>query len=161
MEKCITCKKRVPAFPNWPAVSPILPIFESSHLFYARIVVLFLRLYGLSLSMVALSISAGSFKYKFVYTFAADGSNSFWQPSDSCRKFGQKKNGQSNDCCWPDKRKTGLGYPVKNSRWCRYAELNHELILTMDVYYHYTISATAWLLYDISPAIATLFFNSF
>ena len=26
-------------------------------------------------------------------------------------------------------------------KWCRHAELNHELILTMDVYYHYTMPA--------------------
>ncbi len=26
-------------------------------------------------------------------------------------------------------------------KWCRYAELNHEFILTMDVYCHYTIPA--------------------
>lgn len=32
-----------------------------------------------------------------------------------------------------------------DQKWCRYAELNHELILTMDVYYHYTIPANVYL----------------
>ena len=27
------------------------------------------------------------------------------------------------------------------NRWCLHAELNHEFILTMDVYYHYTMQA--------------------
>ncbi len=32
--------------------------------------------------------------------------------------------------------------------WCRLAELNCPLILTMDVYYHYTKAATAFLFYQ-------------
>ena len=31
------------------------------------------------------------------------------------------------------------------NEWCRLAELNCPLILTMDVYYHYTKAATAFL----------------
>ncbi len=31
----------------------------------------------------------------------------------------------------------------KLDRWCLHAELNHEFILTMDVYYHYTMQASA------------------